>query len=214
MPQILQFQLLGCEDLLLFFVFCEGELNVFAVLDGWLEASPHGNYVGHDCFIDQMLNKDINHLLCWDVSVQIFFFNLPRANMCPKTKAHWSAQEVISTLRYKSRGTSSSSPFVSFPHGIYSTALCVGCVCVHNTFFFVPFTAPCLFFGRGTLSQLPTPTGHLLHRMLAGSPSTRQIEQMMGSDSAFNVCICWCAKNGLKVMGSEEASNSADRNCG
>lgn len=143
------------------------------------------------------------------------FFHCSRANMCPKTKARWSTQEVISSPQCKSRGTSSSSPFVSFPHRIYTTASCVGCVCVHNTvLFFLFHSLHRIFLGRGTLSQLPTPTGHLLHRMLAGIPSTGQIEQMIGSDSAFNVCICWRAKNGLKVMGSEEASNSADRNSG
>lgn len=33
----LMFQLIKCEDFLLFFVFCDGKLNIFGLLDCWLD---------------------------------------------------------------------------------------------------------------------------------------------------------------------------------
>lgn len=186
----------------------------FGVLDCWLEASSHRNYVGHDCFIDWMLVKR-HCLLCWHFSVQIIFFIAPGPTCVQRQRPVDRRRKSSHPLSVKAEGHLHHHPlclfhtgFTPLPHvwGVY--------VCTTQFFFFLFHSLHRIFLGRGTLSQLPTPTGHLLHRMLAGIPSTGQIEQMIGSDSAFNVCICWRAKNGLKVMGSEEASNSADRNSG
>lgn len=170
----------------------------FGVLDCWLEASSHRNYVGHDCFIDWMLVKR-HCLLCWHFSVQIIFFIAPGPTCVQRQRPVDRRRKSSHPLSVKAEGHLHHHPlclfhtgFTPLPHvwGVY--------VCTTQFFFFCSIHSTVFFWAEARFPSSLRPLATCCTECSLGSLRPDRLNRWSAQTVRLMCASADAPKTGLK----------------